>query len=245
MKIPERTYTKPSTEQLHKANYPDHWERYEFAVPYIKNRKLLDVACGSGYGTALLSKNGALHTIGLDINSNAIEWAHKYYGNHADFFAIEPDKPWPLETASIEAIVSMETIEHVSDVNFFLKEMERVLIPGGSLIISTPLNETQNRLAPQNLFHLREYNWHEFGELLSEKFKILERWTQISQAAEKWTDLKSTRTGMLFVALKKIIPNKIINHLRKIYSDNKNHGAGRIIQGKHDMGNVQIIVAIK
>ena len=245
MDIPERTYTEPSTERQHKAIYPDHWERYEFAAPYVQQRKILDVACGSGYGTAFLARNGASHATGLDLETDAVAWASKYYGDRASYFPVTLGQQWPVEAASVDVVVSMETIEHVADADFFLGQVERSLVPGGMLVMSTPLNDTEGRFSPHNPFHLREYSWDEFGDLLSARFEIVERWTQISQAAEKWDDLKKTALGGVLVKVKKLLPMKAINYLRKTYSVSQYSGAGRIVQGKSAAGNVQLIIAVK
>ncbi len=245
MDIPERTYTEPSTEQQHKAVYPDHWERYAFAVPYVKGKRILDVACGSGYGTALLARHGASHATGLDLEAEAVSWARKYYGDRADFHALQLGEQWPVESGMTDVVVSMETLEHVADPRFFLQQIARCLAPDGILVMSTPLNETESRLSPHNPFHLREYSWDEFGELISSEFEIQERWTQISQAAEKWSSLKKTRLGGLLSKVKRLLPTLAVNHLRNVYSKNQNSGAGRILQGKNDAGNVQLIVAAK
>ena len=245
MGIPERTYTDPSVEQQHKAVYPDHWERYEFAIPYVKNKRILDVACGSGYGTALLARQGASHAIGLDLESGAVSWAQKYYGNFANYQTVLSDEPWPVETGTVDVVVSMETLEHVTDPGFFLQQIARCLAPDGIVVMSTPLNETASRLSPHNPFHLREYSWEEFGDLLSGEFEIQERWTQISQAAEKWNSMKMTRLGRGLVKVKKWLPMRVVNYLRNVYSANHKSGAGRIVQGKSDAGNVQLIVAAK
>jgi SAM-dependent methyltransferase len=68
----ERTEVKPSNEHLHKANYPDHWESYYFASNYIKGDRIIDVACGPAYGTALLSKLSNTKVLGLDVDENTI-----------------------------------------------------------------------------------------------------------------------------------------------------------------------------
>ena len=81
--IPKEDFCGPNTNI-----YKEHVARYEFASKYIKSKKILDIACGSGYGSEILSKNGAYHVIGCDISEEAIEYAKKYYQhNNIEFIS--------------------------------------------------------------------------------------------------------------------------------------------------------------
>ncbi|TRZ41768.1 hypothetical protein D4S03_12545 [bacterium] len=83
----ERSRTTPATENEHRHTYPDHWERYEFAAQHVLGKKVLDVACGCGYGTAFLAVKAGRCATGLDIDHNSVEWNLKYYGSQADYIS--------------------------------------------------------------------------------------------------------------------------------------------------------------
>lgn len=116
-----------------------HLERYKFAYNYVRGKNVLDIACGEGYGSDLLS-NIASNVIGVDIDNEAVGNAkNKYKKENLKFLVGGVDKI-PLEDGSVDVLVSFETIEHV---NFkkqlsFLKEVDRVLKKDSLFIVSTP-----------------------------------------------------------------------------------------------------------
>jgi ubiquinone/menaquinone biosynthesis C-methylase UbiE len=116
---------------------PDAWERYEFASNFIKGKKIIDIACGPGYGTALLSARSGKTTIGLDIEGETVLAATKNYGDITEFKKID-GYHWPIESNSFDVVVSLETFEHVDNPDAFLQEVVRVLKPTGSFSIIKP-----------------------------------------------------------------------------------------------------------
>lgn len=243
--IVERTYTKPSDEKTHRARYPDHWERYEFALRYVKDREALDVACGCGYGTAFLARNGAKRASGYDVDETAISWAREHYGRYATFTKVGLDSPWPAEDCSFHSVVSMETLEHVSQPVRFLEEAWRVLRPNGQLIISTPINESEQRRKPINQYHLREYSWSEFAEMINVNFVMRERWSQVSRLGAAWANVKKSRWGELVGQTKQRIPPRVVSFIRRSVLLAPSSTAGVIVQGLAAGAAVQIIVAEK
>jgi len=145
--------------------FNEHWTRYLFASRFAAGKKVLDVACGSGYGTALLA-NSAASVAGADVAREAVEYARQHYGSpntqfiQADCFSL------PFG-AQFDLVVAFEIIEHLQDAARFLTELRRVLTPAGVLLISTPnrLYYTDDR-GVINPFHEREYSYSEFGNLL-------------------------------------------------------------------------------
>jgi 2-polyprenyl-3-methyl-5-hydroxy-6-metoxy-1,4-benzoquinol methylase len=148
----------------------EHLHRYALAIPYAENKIVLDVACGEGYGSALLAQNASKVT-GIDISNEAIEHARaKYFKENLDF-SIGSVCNLPIESNSIDLIVSFETLEHLVEQEEMIEEFLRVLKPEGILIISTPERDNYNKVDPNNLFHLKELDYKEFDELLSKYFK--------------------------------------------------------------------------
>lgn len=71
----------------------DHLERYKFASQFVKNKDVLDIACGVGYGTKFLKDNGALRADGVDKSLEAIDYAKTNYpADGINFFASDAVK---------------------------------------------------------------------------------------------------------------------------------------------------------
>src|SRR6185437_7090151 len=135
----------------------EHWHRYVFARRFASGKRVLDAACGEGYGTALLGQVAA-SIVGIDIDIATIDQARAAYadGNRIRFLPASCSG-LPLPSGSFDLIVSFETIEHLdaSDQRDMLAEFARVLAPGGLLIISSPnkrlYSDARNYVNP---FHL-------------------------------------------------------------------------------------------
>ncbi|MBI3933728.1 MAG: methyltransferase domain-containing protein [Acidobacteria bacterium] len=146
--------------------FNEHWTRYLFASRYAEGKRVLDVACGSGYGSALLAESAA-QVIGTDIAQEAMDYARRHYSSPNLIFTQADCFSLPFGAAQFALIVAFEIIEHIGDGVGFLKELRRVLAPDGLLLISTPnrLYYTEDR-GEVNPFHEREYSYPEFAETL-------------------------------------------------------------------------------
>lgn len=152
-----------------------HKERYYFAANYVSGKIVADIACGTGYGTEVLKIHGkAERVIGVDIDTQAIEYAILKYKSPEVNFICASGIETGLDEASIDIVVSFETIEHVPDDKELLKEFIRILKPGGILICSTPNNW------PLTAFHVRNYDRKSFEEILSIGFKDITLYNQNS-----------------------------------------------------------------
>jgi len=168
---------------------PDLWNehiaRYCFAVRLAKNKRVLDVACGLGYGTAELAKVAA-SVQAIDISPEAIEEARRRYAAPNIQFTAAPAQCIPFPDASFDLIVAFEVIEHLEDWPSLLAETRRLLAPGGQLIISTPNKsfyaETR-RLAGPNPFHVHEFDFTEFRDALTQYFSAVTLFLQNHVAA--------------------------------------------------------------
>jgi SAM-dependent methyltransferase len=162
----------------------EHIYRYRFAAQFVKGKSVLDIACGEGYGAAALLKAGAKSVIGIDVSPDACLHAHKKYGVDA---RVGDAQNIPLENASVDVVVSFETIEHVSQPSQFLDECARVLTPGGMMVVSTPNRDAYHKHTPHNPFHLKELNEAEFVGLLEARFKRTRIFTQRPEFAACWS----------------------------------------------------------
>ena len=159
-------------EQSNAELYDEHVLRYEFAKQFVKDKIVLDAACGDGYGSNLLASQ-AQYVYGIDLSVETIESAKSKYKKGNTEFICASIEQLPLEDDSIDTIVSFETIEHVSiavQQNFF-KEVKRVLKPDGVLVISTPNKAIYSDLYNyKNEFHVKEFYREEFEKELRKHF---------------------------------------------------------------------------
>lgn len=154
--------------------YGEHIVRYEAAVSLVKNKIALDIASGSGYGTALLAKS-AKKMYGVDIDSDAIAYSKKNYSAKNIEFLQGDGIHIPLDDNSVEVVVSFETIEHIEDYKTFMKEVQRVLKDDGLFVLSTP-NEVE--FPETNHFHIHEFEKDELEKLVKGYFKNIESYYQ-------------------------------------------------------------------
>ncbi|MBI4973792.1 class I SAM-dependent methyltransferase [Candidatus Roizmanbacteria bacterium] len=148
--------------------FMEHIDRYNFALPYVHDKMVADVACGSGYGSHLLANNGAKKVTGIDCDRKTIQYAKKRYPRCNITYKVGEAEDLPLSTISIDVVVSFETIEHIENPKRFLSEAKRVLKKSGLLIISTP---NKKYSIGDNPFHFSEHNLEEFNQLLKKYFR--------------------------------------------------------------------------
>lgn len=148
----------------------EHLHRYTMAYEYVKDKVVLDIACGEGYGSMLLSDKAA-HVTGVDISEEVIDFARaKYYKDNIEFKTGTCDKI-PMEASSVDIVVSFETIEHHDKHDAMMKEIKRVLKKDGVLIISSPDKKEYSDIPAQNNpFHKKELYYEEFKSLLGKYF---------------------------------------------------------------------------
>ncbi len=147
--------------------FREHEARYVFASGFVKDKTVLDVACGTGIGTHCLLKAGAFSCLGLDIDRPTIDYAMAAYKDCQ--FAQCDATNLCVPDSSMDVVVSFETIEHLRDQLKFLLECNRVLKTGGLLICSTP-DHTVCRWVAENPYHLHEFTAAEFTRTLETIF---------------------------------------------------------------------------
>lgn len=149
----------------------EHLHRYAFASQFVKNKNVLDLGCGEGYGSFLLSQS-ANQIIGVEIDHETVTHAtHTYNQKNLQF--IKGDiLNLPIKNEKIfDVIVCFEAIEHIEKHEQLLYEIERVLKDDGFLIISTPNTIIYNDdPSYSNPYHVHELNFFEFKQLLKSAF---------------------------------------------------------------------------
>jgi 2-polyprenyl-3-methyl-5-hydroxy-6-metoxy-1,4-benzoquinol methylase len=153
--------------------YRRHLAVYEWVAASCAGLDVVDMACGEGYGTGVLSSTAA-HVTGVDANPEAFEHARARYGGPRVDFARDLVDSYSEEC---DAVVFLQTIEHVEDDAGVLRHFKSMLRPGGVAYVSTPNVLT---LAPEgaeksdNPWHLREYRPEHFRALCESVFDEVE-----------------------------------------------------------------------
>jgi SAM-dependent methyltransferase len=148
-------------EEAVEASLQEHLARYRFAKERARGR-ILDVACGTGYGTAMLD------AVGVDLALEALRYARRHPARY-----VAADAARLPFGRVFDTVVSFETIEHVADPARFVAECGRVLKPGGLFVVSTPNRElwSPRSARPLQRHHVKEFTRKEFLELLR-PFKV-------------------------------------------------------------------------
>ena len=143
-----------------------HLNRYAFAKPFCQGARVLDAACGQGYGSYLIKTWGAREVVGIDIDADTIRRASQLFKQDGLRYQQHSVENLPFEDHSFDVIVSFETIEHIDHPEKFLLEIKRVLKPGGTVVISCPNdNYYYENDCAKNPFHKRAYTFFEFKEM--------------------------------------------------------------------------------
>lgn len=150
----------------------EHVHRYALAATHASGKRVLDAACGEGFGSAMLARAGAASVLGIDIDGDAIAHATKRYARDALVFRrADVTALNDLPSAGFDLICSFETLEHVEQQETLVAGFARLLAPGGLLLLSTPDRRTYSDLTGfQNPYHVRELYLDEFRALVDRHF---------------------------------------------------------------------------
>lgn len=149
----------------------DHLARYRLASCYVAGKEVLDIACGTGYGTKMLAAQGAKRVDGVDISPDLIKHALSFGCVPALSF-YQGDICVYSREVQYDIITSFETIEHIASYDLALKNLHSLLKRGGSLHISTPNRLITSPYAKEfdtnlsNSFHSQEWTVSEFLSLI-------------------------------------------------------------------------------
>ncbi len=157
----------------------EHYHRYAACAQAAAGKIVLDIACGEGFGSALLA-NRAAKVIGVDIDAATTHHAvEKYCDVKNATFLVGDARAIPLDENSVDLIVSFETIEHIQEHEVLLKEFHRVLRPTGTIIVSSPDRENYSeRPGYTNPYHIHELTYEQFVGLFREKFRFVRAYRQ-------------------------------------------------------------------
>ena len=148
----------------------EHYHRYAVVRDLVAGKRVLDVACGEGYGSSMLAEV-AVAVTGVDISSEAVLHAEATYVKPNLTYLEGSATALPFADASFEVVVSFETIEHLAGQAEMVSELRRVLRPEGILIISSPNRPVYSEESGEhNEFHVKELDFAEFDALLKVQF---------------------------------------------------------------------------
>jgi 2-polyprenyl-3-methyl-5-hydroxy-6-metoxy-1,4-benzoquinol methylase len=166
--VPEQVAADDVTGQ---ATLQLHLQRYEFASRHLKPGRLLDIACGVGYGTHWMAEKDRriIESIGVDLAEEAIAYARQHYTTERIQFQLHDAMSFS-DARGFDSIVSLETLEHVPDPGRLIHHMVGLLRPAGILIASVPTTPSVDI----NPYHLHDFTercfrsmvtWHGLKEL--------------------------------------------------------------------------------
>lgn len=162
-----------SAERLGKSDIPlhpiymQHVAVYGFAKKFARDKTVLEVGCGEGYGAGLLAEE-ARRIVGIDYSPDAIEKAKAGQSSgKIEFLCREIDALASERSEGFDLICSFQVIEHIARPEKFLSKIQSLLKPGGIFILSTPNNKMS---IVEHPYHYREYDKVTLQALLSKYF---------------------------------------------------------------------------
>ncbi len=165
-----------SERQEHNKNTPwwgEHIHRYNSTFQYLSPSDIiLDIACGNGFGSSILSEKTDNLVIGGDISQETIDYCSKKFTDLKNLeFKFIDGTNIPFNNNYFDKIVSFETIEHTTQYKEMVIEFYRTLKNGGIAFISTPnyiINSPTGVII--NPFHTQEFTLDELSDLLNNTF---------------------------------------------------------------------------
>jgi len=221
----ERIIPKDKECQPDSDIFLEHEARYKFVMGMVKGKIVLDLACGTGYGTKMMFGAGAKEIWGGDIDSELIGDNKEHYKEDKIFFRKMDVAAIPFPDNYFDIVVSFETVEHTLKCEQFMGEAKRILREGGLFIMSTPNKIATTKLAVKNPFHVREFVKGELAACLADHFNKIEFFGQ--------RPIKGLKTWQKY--LKKVYfvyrSLKILGFLKKLFPFEWRNKIGQTISG--------------
>jgi 2-polyprenyl-3-methyl-5-hydroxy-6-metoxy-1,4-benzoquinol methylase len=193
----------------------EHLQRYTFIQEFIRNKIILDAACGSGYGSFLLATEGnAKFVVGMDISEEAISYCKRYNNSNLSYRLGDCMQLTNLKE-KFEVVISFETVEHLSNPREFFNQVNQILLPGGMFICSTPNKLRLSGAGNINPFHPSELSYEEFKNTFKLNFSIVKEFHQSETLHySRYLELKHLLAKVSGRASAYLI-NRIENKMRK------------------------------
>jgi SAM-dependent methyltransferase len=231
--------------------YLFHVATYDWARRYATDARVLDFGTGTGYGAARLASVAGSVT-GVDVARDAITYAQGRYGaDNLDFRQILPveEAPLPFPDDSFDLVTSFQVIEHVPSATAYLAEAERVLAPGGTLLVVTPDRTTRlfAKQRPWNVWHVHEYTPQELVDVVAEQFSVIETLGMTAPPEivrfelDRCRTLKVAAFPFTFPGAPEGWRRRGLRLLKRLHAA---RGAGKAPQEKTDFGFTQDVIEI-
>jgi 2-polyprenyl-3-methyl-5-hydroxy-6-metoxy-1,4-benzoquinol methylase len=178
----------------------------------LKEPRILDYGCGTGWFTAELARLGA--AVGVDLSARAIEEARRRYPGPtftaANLFDLD------LAERHFDVIVSQEVIAHVVDPEEYVHRITRMLKPRGVLVLTTANKIVMDRLThpPDSPAHIKRWlSWRQIRRLLSSRYRILQRTTIIPRGDRGF--LRIANSAKLNRGLDRLLGHERVERLKE------------------------------
>jgi ubiquinone/menaquinone biosynthesis C-methylase UbiE len=200
----------------------EHVHRYNEVLPSISTEDVvLDLACGTGFGTDILAQKTRGVVTGGDISPEAISECSATWKRENIRFAVLDGTALSYTDGYFDKIVSFETIEHTTQYKEMIREFFRVLKPGGTAFISTPnfpVNSPTGEVL--NPYHTQEFTFDELKQILEEVFPDVK---MMGQKYSRYDSGKVPRIGKLvdfffnIIGIRKL-PYKVKNAVSSFFT---------------------------
>lgn len=157
-----------------------HVSRYGIVRDICRDRRVLDFACGQGYGAAMMKRWGAASVIAIDGSAEAIEAARTVFGDHGVEYlqANAESLDSVVKPGSIDLVVCIETIEHVPEPAGLLRAIRSVIAPEGVIVLTCPNDHWYFPSEQEaNPFHVRKFSFEEFRLLCEAELGLADSWS--------------------------------------------------------------------
>ena len=158
----------PPRENETSVVFARHQFAYEYARQFVKGKSVLDVGCGTGYGSDLLARE-ALSVVAIDRDPDAVAFCRNHY-SRANLSFTQGDAENLPGNATYDICISFQVIEHLHDPDRFLRALKKLTNPGGIVLITTPNSKTGLGAKTDNPFHLSEMSFSQFSEAVGSSF---------------------------------------------------------------------------
>jgi len=203
---------------LFSSTEKSHYDRYYLAKNFCKSKKVIDIACGTGKGSFILATEGQAESVyAIDIDKDAIRYA-KWRNNNEKICHLEKNAEQIDFVSEFDLAVSFETIEHLNNYEKFLENINKALISNGLFIVSTPISSLDVDNKPQNPYHVQEWGFLKFQEIIKKHFSIEKVFVQIYPETLRSYKLEkaiSKSFSKRLISILSRITKKIINSKKK------------------------------
>lgn len=159
--------------------HKEHVSRYDWVKDFVKNKTVLDIACGSGFGSyKLVAEGNAEKVLAGDIDEDTVKYASCRNRHPLVDFQVQNAETFKFDK-KFDVVVSFETIEHLKKPEAFLSNVNEVLNTKGSFFVSTPISGVPYNKKPANIYHTVEWGFVKFQELVSNYFDIKDIFLQM------------------------------------------------------------------